>query len=88
MDNNMERLPKNTIQYVISLALFLTVMILLPVKAYPKHWSDLLFIAFGFAFFALRAVEEKKKSAWFDLCCVGAILLESGVLLLIGRQLS
>ena len=84
----MERLPKNTIQYVISLALFLTVMILLPVKAYPKHWSDLLFIAFGFAFFALRAVEEKKKSAWFDLCCVGAILLESVVLLLIGRQLS
>lgn len=61
MDNNMEKLPKNITQYVISLALFLTVMILLPVKAYPKHWSDLLFIAFGFAFFALRAVEEKKN---------------------------
>ena len=40
------------------------------------------------AFFALRAVEEKKKSAWFDLCCVGVLLLESVLLLLIGWQLS
>ena len=80
----MEKAVRNSRQYLISLALFLTVMILLPVKAYPKHWSDLLFIAFGFAFFALRAVEEKKKSAWFDLCCVGVLLLESVVLLLIG----
>ena len=84
----MEKLTKNIIQYVISFALFLAVMILLPVKAYTKHWSDLLFIAFGFAFFALRAVEEKKKSAWFDLCCVGVLLLESVLLLLIGWQLS
>lgn len=67
----MEKLPKNITQYVISLALFLTVMILLPVKAYPKHWSDLLFIAFGFAIFALRAVEEKKKSAWFVYAVLG-----------------
>lgn len=84
----MEKAVKSIILHVISLALFLTVIILLPVKAYPKHWSDLLFIAFGFAFYALRAVEEKKKSAWVDLCCVGILLLESVVSLSIGWQLS
>ena len=65
----------------ISFAMLLIVMVLLPTKAPPTHWSDLLFLIVGFLFFLLRAIEEKNKDAWVDMCCVGALLLEDIALL-------